>query len=294
MADTIDKIVLSKENIQPLKRGRLISQLETAIMAQTDTSAQKSLLREKEEFELRLRSYEGDDPLEDWYQYVLWVEQSFPRDAKDGNLMTILQRSIKQFKNHKQYHQDTRYIELWLKYIELSTTPLESFKRCIQFGIGRYSALFYVAWAHELENANDTKRASEVLNEGIKNNAIPREFLEKLSALDLYSKELDFFPYPVFTTVNFIFCRNYYLGSSGILKFMVLVWFFEYMFFPNCYIQRTKLKADETICTMLTIKYQDFSIYSALSMLILTSFYIAHCDRWSIDFAVENERLDEL
>ena len=63
--------------------------------------------------------------------------------------------------------------------IELSSTPLELFKRCIQHGIGKYSALFYVAWAHELENNNDSKRANQVLNEGLMNLAQPLEHLKK-------------------------------------------------------------------------------------------------------------------
>ena len=48
MIDSIEELDLTKENIQPLKRGRVISQLGNAIRAQSDTVANQELLKEKE------------------------------------------------------------------------------------------------------------------------------------------------------------------------------------------------------------------------------------------------------
>jgi hypothetical protein len=68
-------------------------------------------------YEVLLRSYEGNDPLEPWYEYILWVEQSFLRDGREGNLNTLLHRCLTHFKEDERYFQDRRYIELWIKYV---------------------------------------------------------------------------------------------------------------------------------------------------------------------------------
>jgi len=68
-------------------------------------------------YEILLRTYEGSDPLEPWYEYILWVEQSFLRDGREGNLYILLQRCLTQFKEDERYLQDRRYIELWIKYV---------------------------------------------------------------------------------------------------------------------------------------------------------------------------------
>lgn len=41
------EIDYSKENIQPLRGGRNVSQLETALQAQSDTESQRELLQQK-------------------------------------------------------------------------------------------------------------------------------------------------------------------------------------------------------------------------------------------------------
>lgn len=68
-------------------------------------------------YEVLLRSYEGSDPLKPWYKYISWVEQSFLRDGREGNLYTLLERCLVQFKEDERYLQDRRYIELWIKYV---------------------------------------------------------------------------------------------------------------------------------------------------------------------------------
>ncbi|PNF15654.1 hypothetical protein B7P43_G15592 [Cryptotermes secundus] len=179
MVDPGEEVDLMKENIQPLKKGRIVCQLGTALLAQDDSEARHEILKQREKYEVLLRSYEGNDPIEPWYEYILWVEQSFLRDGREGNLNILLQRCLTHFKEDERYFQDRRYIELWIKYIEMSKDPLEVYKTCHSHGIGKYSAFFYVAWAFELEKAGDIKRANQVFSEGIKNCAQPRDELEE-------------------------------------------------------------------------------------------------------------------
>ena len=68
-------------------------------------------------FELALRTYEGDDPFEPWFNYIVWIEQTFPKTGKDGNLNALLEKCIQQFKGNGQYNQDIRFFEVWMKYV---------------------------------------------------------------------------------------------------------------------------------------------------------------------------------
>ena len=68
-------------------------------------------------FELALRTYEGDDPLEPWFNYIVWIEQTFTKTGKDGNLNALLEKCIQQFKGNGQYNQDVRFFEVWMKYV---------------------------------------------------------------------------------------------------------------------------------------------------------------------------------
>ena len=68
-------------------------------------------------FELALRTYEGEDPFEPWFNYILWIEQTFPKTGKDGNLKTLLEKCIQQFKGNEHYDQDPRFFYVWMKYV---------------------------------------------------------------------------------------------------------------------------------------------------------------------------------
>ena len=69
------------------------------------------------EFETELRTYSGPDPLEPWHNYVVWVEQNYPKGGKDGNLKTLLEKCIQNFKNDVSVSQDLRYLDVWVKYV---------------------------------------------------------------------------------------------------------------------------------------------------------------------------------
>lgn len=48
MVDTGEELYLLKENIKPLKKGRMVSQLGTALLAQDDVTAHHELLKQRE------------------------------------------------------------------------------------------------------------------------------------------------------------------------------------------------------------------------------------------------------
>ncbi|XP_077258872.1 uncharacterized protein LOC143895515 [Temnothorax americanus] len=175
--DPATVIALCKENIQPLRYGRNATQLGTALRAQEDTDAQQLLLQEKQMYEDAIKNYEGDDPLENWYEYILWVEQSYPKSGHESHIGRLLQQCLAIFEKDVKYHQDRRYIRLWINYISMQKNPLELYQLLHSGGIGIRVADMYRAWAFELEQIEDDKRADEVYLMGLSVHAEPFEEL---------------------------------------------------------------------------------------------------------------------
>lgn len=72
-------------------------------------------------FEEELRtSAESDDPLDPWYRYVIWTEQTFPKGGKDSKLKPLLEKCIPEFKNNEKFNQDHRFMEIWNKYVSFN------------------------------------------------------------------------------------------------------------------------------------------------------------------------------
>lgn len=72
-------------------------------------------------FEEELRIYSGNDPLDVWYRYALWVEQNYPKGGKDGNLIKLIEKCIEAIHNNaetnEKYRNDSRILDLWIKYV---------------------------------------------------------------------------------------------------------------------------------------------------------------------------------
>ncbi|GAB1864553.1 Mitotic checkpoint serine/threonine-protein kinase BUB1 [Camponotus japonicus] len=175
--DPATVIALCKENIQPLRYGRNATQLGTALRAQEDADAQQLLLQEKQMYEDAIKNYEGDDPLENWYEYILWVEQSYPKSGHESHIGRLLQQCLSLFEKETKYHQDRRYIRLWINYISMQKNPLELYQLLHNNGIGTRVADMYRAWAFELEQIEDDKRADEVYIMGLTVHAEPYDEL---------------------------------------------------------------------------------------------------------------------
>lgn len=128
----------AKENIQPLAGGRNISVLEFALNAETQHKVHDELQAKRRfviclrifiriivipihfrEFEERIRLYEGDDPLDLWFEYIYWIEQAFPRNGKESAFLEALQLCIKTFEHEQKYKQDPRMVKLYIKFVSL-------------------------------------------------------------------------------------------------------------------------------------------------------------------------------
>ncbi|CAL8272217.1 unnamed protein product [Merluccius merluccius] len=167
---------LSKENIQPLKRGRAAAALQQALCQRQDGPG-SAVQQQKQAFESELRIYNGEDPLDVWDRYVKWTEQTFPQGGKESNLATLLERAVTLFTEEEKYHNDARYVDLWIKFAEICPEPLEIYRYMQAQRIGGSQASFYIAWSAEYERQGNSRKADNIYQEGFNNFAEPRDKL---------------------------------------------------------------------------------------------------------------------
>ncbi|XP_061467442.1 mitotic checkpoint serine/threonine-protein kinase BUB1 beta [Rhineura floridana] len=167
---------LSKENVQPLRQGRVMATLQE-VLAQQDVSTHPAIQQQKREFESEIRFYCGDDPLDVWDRYIKWTEQTFPQGGKESNLSVVLERAVKALNEQQRYYQDPRYLSLWLKFGSCCSEPLDLYSYLHSQKIGTSLAQLYITWAEELEERGNYKKADLIFQDGLLCKAAP---LDKL------------------------------------------------------------------------------------------------------------------
>ncbi|XP_051000331.1 mitotic checkpoint serine/threonine-protein kinase BUB1 beta [Acomys russatus] len=172
-----DEWELSKENVQPLRHGRIMSTLQGAL-AQQESACNTALQQQKRAFESEIRFYSGNDPLDVWDRYINWTEQNYPQGGKESNMSTLLERALEALQGQKRYHSDPRLLRLWLKLGHLCSEPLDMYSYLHSQGIGVSLAQFYISWAEEYEARENFKKADTVFQEGIERKAEPLDRLQ--------------------------------------------------------------------------------------------------------------------
>ncbi|XP_068004218.1 mitotic checkpoint serine/threonine-protein kinase BUB1 beta [Melanerpes formicivorus] len=175
--DCNDEWELRKENVQPLRQGRVMATLQEAL-AQQETSTHTALQLKRQEFESEIRFYSGDDPLDVWDRYIKWTEQTFPQGGKESNLAAVLERAVKAFYEQQRYYKDPRFLNLWLKFANCCTEPLDVYSYLHSQEIGTTLALLYITWAEVLEARGSFKKADMILQEGLQRKAEPLDRLQ--------------------------------------------------------------------------------------------------------------------
>ncbi|XP_075019715.1 mitotic checkpoint serine/threonine-protein kinase BUB1 beta isoform X2 [Calonectris borealis] len=175
--DCNDEWELSKENVQPLRQGRVMSTLQEALALQ-ETSIHTAVQLKKQEFESEIRFYSGDDPLDVWDRYIKWTEQTFPQGGKESNLTAILERAVKALHEEQRYYKDPRYLNLWLKFGNCCSEPLDLYSYLHSQEIGTTLALLYITWAEVLEARGSFKKADLIFQEGLQRKAEPLDKLQ--------------------------------------------------------------------------------------------------------------------
>ncbi|XP_071971385.1 mitotic checkpoint serine/threonine-protein kinase BUB1 beta isoform X2 [Engystomops pustulosus] len=177
MAQAGDEWELSKENVQPLRQGRAMSTLQE-VLTQQDSASHSAIQQKKQAFELELRFYTGDDPLDVWDRYIKWAEQAFPQGGKESILSPLLERAVKIFHQEQKYYGDLRYLNICLKFARFCTEPVDLYSYLHSQGIGILHAPLYITWAEEYEARGNYKKADSIFQDGIQRRAEPLDKLE--------------------------------------------------------------------------------------------------------------------
>ncbi|XP_040188908.1 mitotic checkpoint serine/threonine-protein kinase BUB1 beta [Rana temporaria] len=177
MAEAGDEWELCKENVQPLRQGRAMSTLQE-VLSQQESSNHNPIQQQKQTFELELRFYNGDDPLDVWDRYIKWAEQAFPQGGKESNLSPLLERVVKIFHQEKRYYDDLRYLTICLKFANCCTEPSDLYSYLHSQGIGILHAQLYISWAEEYEAKGNFKKADSIFQDGIQRRAEPLDKME--------------------------------------------------------------------------------------------------------------------
>ncbi|XP_076785597.1 mitotic checkpoint serine/threonine-protein kinase BUB1 beta isoform X2 [Arvicanthis niloticus] len=172
-----DEWELSKENVQPLRHGRVMSTLQGAL-AQQESAGNAALQQQKRAFEAEIRFYSGNDPLDVWDRYINWTEQNYPQGGKESNMSMLLERAIEALQGERRYYSDPRFLSLWIKLGHLCNEPLDMYSYLQSQGIGVSLAQFYISWAEEYEARENFKKADMVFQEGIERKAEPLDRLQ--------------------------------------------------------------------------------------------------------------------
>ena len=179
MASLIDQIEQSKENLQPLKQGR-----QTAILSErlqdTASSEREHWVQGRRSFEEKIMQYKGADPLENWNEYIKWMQQSKLSGIGSDEVLCVFQRCTKEFLNDARYKNDPRYCRIWIQYADLCQDPSDVFSFMKTNSIAVGLALFWTSWSLVMDlRSKNYSRAWDVLEEGIRVKAAP---IEKMRA----------------------------------------------------------------------------------------------------------------
>ncbi|XP_067637527.1 uncharacterized protein BubR1 [Eurosta solidaginis] len=164
-----------KENIQPLAAGRNASILHASLRVDSP----QEILAQRRELEQAIHDYKGNDPLDPWYGYISWIEQSFPSGGKESGLEEVLTKCLSRFADEERYFQDRRMVKLYMKFIESHQNPMECYEQLFNAGIGTMVADFYICWAYHYDLCGNTRKADEIFRRGMACRAQPLEELQE-------------------------------------------------------------------------------------------------------------------
>eukprot|EP00271_Cylindrocystis_brebissonii_P022775 TRINITY_DN8896_c0_g2_i1.p1 TRINITY_DN8896_c0_g2~~TRINITY_DN8896_c0_g2_i1.p1 ORF type:complete len:1258 (+),score=233.30 TRINITY_DN8896_c0_g2_i1:115-3888(+) len=170
---------LSKENVQPLKKGRNADLLNTALECQTEKRNVPKLLEERRALLQAIASYCGDDPLRPWLRYIKWVKESYP-SSTHTELLPVLEECTRTFQKDGRYADDIRYLRVWIHYADCCAEPREIFQFLEANSIGQSHALFYEAYATFLELKRNYALANDIYSLGRSRSAEPTTRLSSM------------------------------------------------------------------------------------------------------------------
>lgn len=83
---------------------------------------EKHFIEKSAELVAAIDGYNGLDPLDPWYKYMTWLQETYEIDySPDSLFMSILCQCIATFEADERYKQDRRMIKLFILYVCIAT-----------------------------------------------------------------------------------------------------------------------------------------------------------------------------
>lgn len=173
---------LYKENIQPLHQGRKVGALFSSLPLLEHKEKRLLLLEERRDLFSKSVEEQKDDlncQLDVWCEHIDWLEQNVPDGGKVSEVTTVIERCIEVYYNRKEFKQDKRLFDVFMKFKRFCDEPVEVFGFMYANSICTLLANFYLNWSWQYEMKRNMQRAEQIIKLGLKNLASPRGVLEE-------------------------------------------------------------------------------------------------------------------
>uniref|UniRef100_A0A7S3NIM8 BUB1 N-terminal domain-containing protein n=1 Tax=Aureoumbra lagunensis TaxID=44058 RepID=A0A7S3NIM8_9STRA len=165
---------LCKENVAPLKRGRKAEKINRVFGKETSIEEDVQI---RAKFEEDVTNGQVADPLAVWIKYTAWLEDRYPLDRSQAFL--VRERCLRSLKDETRYQNDSRYVKVWIDYIDCLEAPLEALKYMQIKGIGLDVSDFWLSWARIAEDLGRRRLATQIYAKAIETLAEPDPLLLK-------------------------------------------------------------------------------------------------------------------
>ncbi|XP_016370094.1 mitotic checkpoint serine/threonine-protein kinase BUB1, partial [Sinocyclocheilus rhinocerous] len=125
-------------------------------------------------FELSVRSYAGEDPLDPWDKFVQFLESKLSLEERKG-ISVVLERLVQTFLQEERYHNDPRYITHCLRCANFCSDPIEVYSYLHSQCVGTQTAALYIDWARQYEEKGQLSQAEMVYQRALESKAQPQD-----------------------------------------------------------------------------------------------------------------------
>ncbi|KPM00427.1 mitotic checkpoint serine/threonine-protein kinase BUB1 beta-like protein [Sarcoptes scabiei] len=137
-------------------------------------------------FENDLKTLKNEALFETFYNYIGWIEQTYPKGGKEIDFKKLSEDCIKTFIADENYRNNDKMLSIVSKYANNSNNPISVFQYFHKIGFAKRLALFYIDYAFHLESQNNFQKAMQIIKDGIKNEAQPlTDLLRTLNDLEV-------------------------------------------------------------------------------------------------------------
>lgn len=130
----------------------------------------------KSEFENGLElNKSSDDPLDLWYQHIMWIwDNSEIVDSDQTLVIHLIEKCIENFASNSNYKNDIRFYNIFYKYTQTTSDPDDVYDSINSLSLFDKLSKFYISWSWVLINLNKDEKALEILNMGLEKSAEPK------------------------------------------------------------------------------------------------------------------------